>query len=369
MKKALTWIFGTIGTLIVFGGMAFGLSMVNKNSLAHKYLGQQLPKMSKISLGNNKKSRDSSGESISESQLKNVLGSNKVNGAIATSSNGDVSNASRGYSNFDNKTAFKDSDQFLIGRTQTALNTLLILRLVDQGKLKLSDKLEKYYRSVPGSDQITVKQLMSQTSGLDTLVDAPTDGSTYSFVSWVAGNATFDPGLIGTYKFSPANGLVISGIIQKVSGSQYEEYVKSELIDHLDLKNTSFGSSLKNVAYYNTNREKLTDTDLQSMTVNTYRSDELLSTPQDIARMFEYGFSSKFISSSLLKSEFGTNKSKVFGFKKEGNNIFLEQVLGQGGIRLDWNYSSNVGSVIFSNYASSSKSISKANKTVFEKIN
>lgn len=368
MKKALTWIFGTIGTLIVFGGLAFGLSMVNKNSLAHKYLGQQLPKVSKISLGNSKKPDESNGGSISTGKLKSILTSNKVNGAIATSSNGDISNISRGYSDLDNKTSFKDSDQFLMGRTQTALNTLLVLHLVDQGKMKLSDKVEKYYRAVPGSDRITIKQLLNQTSGLNITGNAPTDGSTYSFVSWVASNATFDPGSVGTYKFSPANALVISGIIQKVSGSQYEEYVNSELIDHLDLKNTSFGSSLKNVAYYNVNKEKITDSDLQSMDINTYRSDELLSTPLDVARMLNYGFSSKFIGQDLIKSEFGSNNSKILGFTKEGNHISLSQDLGQGGIRLDWNYSSNVGSILMSNYVSSSSNISKANKAVFEKI-
>ncbi|WP_353989216.1 serine hydrolase domain-containing protein [Pediococcus argentinicus] len=369
MKKALTWIFGTIGTLIVFGGMAFGLSMVNKNSLAHKYLGQQLPKVSKISLGSNKKSGNSTSGSIIESKLKDTLDSNKVNGAIAVSSNGDIKSASRGYSDLDNKNAFKDSDQFLIGRVQTVLNNLLVLHLVDQGKMKLSDKVEKYYRAIPGSDQITVKQLLNQTSGLNVTGNAPTDGSTYSFVSWVADNATFNPGSKGTYKSSPANELVVSGIIQKVSGSQYEEYVNNELIDHLGLKNTSFGSSLKNVSYYNENKEKITDSDLNGIDINTYRSDELLSTPKDVARMLDYGFSSKFLSTHLINKVLGTSDSKVFGLTKSENKVSLSQDLGQGGVRLDWNYDSNVGSVLLSNYASSLSSLSKANKAVFGKIN
>jgi D-alanyl-D-alanine carboxypeptidase len=50
-----------------------------------------------------------------------------------------------------------------IGKTYTAV---MILQLVDEGKLKLTDTLDKFYPQVPNARNITMLQMLSNRSGI-----------------------------------------------------------------------------------------------------------------------------------------------------------------------------------------------------------
>ncbi|MCG0906273.1 class A beta-lactamase-related serine hydrolase [Lactiplantibacillus plantarum] len=68
-----------------------------------------------------------------------------------------------GYANRDKQVRFKSSSTFLSGRYQEFLNNAIIIKLISEKKLSLSEKLTKY---VPNNDEtlkgITIKQLLTR---------------------------------------------------------------------------------------------------------------------------------------------------------------------------------------------------------------
>lgn len=54
---------------------------------------------------------------------------------------------------------------FRIGNTTESFETTLLLQLVDQGKVRLDDKLAKWYPRLPLANKITLGMLASSTSG------------------------------------------------------------------------------------------------------------------------------------------------------------------------------------------------------------
>ena len=51
--------------------------------------------------------------------------------------------------------------------TKIMVTTMVVMRLVENGLLALSDRMEQFYDNIPqGSRDITVKHLLTHTSGL-----------------------------------------------------------------------------------------------------------------------------------------------------------------------------------------------------------
>jgi len=56
---------------------------------------------------------------------------------------------------------------YRIGSVTKPFTAIIILKLYERKQLKLNDKLSVYYPDYPHGDQITIKHLLSNTSGID----------------------------------------------------------------------------------------------------------------------------------------------------------------------------------------------------------
>ena len=70
-------------------------------------------------------------------------------------------------------TAEQPDLRFRIGSITKTFTATVILQLADEGKLGLDDKLEKFVGGFKYGDQITVRQLCNNTSGVFSYGDAP----------------------------------------------------------------------------------------------------------------------------------------------------------------------------------------------------
>jgi D-alanyl-D-alanine carboxypeptidase len=57
-------------------------------------------------------------------------------------------------------------DSFRIGSITKTMTGTVILRLVQEGKLKLDDPVSKFYPGIPNGDAITIAELLDMRSGL-----------------------------------------------------------------------------------------------------------------------------------------------------------------------------------------------------------
>ncbi|QQS39616.1 MAG: beta-lactamase family protein [Acidobacteriota bacterium] len=159
-----------------------------------------------------------------------------------------------GYSDRTAKTPMKPDDIMLAGSVGKTYVAAVALQLVGVGKIGLDDKISKYFgkeewfRRLPNSKDITVRQLMSHTSGLvryefnpNFLKDLTAEPQKYrepvELISYLFDSkAPFEAGK--GWDYSDTNFIVLGMIIEKVSGRKYYDLAVNNVLKPLKLKRT-----------------------------------------------------------------------------------------------------------------------------------
>jgi len=181
-----------------------------------------------------------------------ILEKNKGMGSICIAREGKVLySRSFGYSQISDtmKKAFTDDTRFRISSITKTYTAVMIFQLIEEGKLRLDDKLDKFFPQIPNAAKITIAQILSHRSGIPNI--AP-DGSGMrqrtqeERVAEIAkGQPDFEPGSRHLYSNS---GFVLLGyIVEKVGGKPYQDALKDRIVAKLGLKNTYMGAGNTNV--------------------------------------------------------------------------------------------------------------------------
>ena len=181
-----------------------------------------------------------------------MLEKNKGMGSICIAREGKVLySRSFGYSQISDtmKKAFTDDTRFRISSITKTYTAVMIFQLIEEGKLRLDDKLDKFFPQIPNAAKITIAQILSHRSGIPNI--AP-DGSGMrqrtqeERVAEIAkGQPDFEPGSRHLYSNS---GFVLLGyIVEKVGGKPYQDALKDRIVAKLGLKNTYMGAGNTNV--------------------------------------------------------------------------------------------------------------------------
>jgi D-alanyl-D-alanine carboxypeptidase len=136
--------------------------------------------------------------------------------------------------------------EFRIGSVTKSFTAVLIYQLVDEHTLSLDTKLSKFFKQLPGSDAITIRDLLGHTSGLadytqgmDSLV--PLDRTT--LLSRISSQPLqFKPGT--QRRYSNSNFLLLGYIVEAVTGSTYEAQLKQRILGRAGLSRTHFGGAV-----------------------------------------------------------------------------------------------------------------------------
>lgn len=138
---------------------------------------------------------------------------------------------------------------FWLASTTKQFTAAAILKLVDQGKLALSDSLYRLFRRLPRDARaITVAQLLTHTSGI-----APSGAAEGITERDAAVRAIFaeplrrPPG--DAYHYEDEDYTVLAAIVESVAGMPYEAFVERALLIPAGLTHTGFcGRLAPNVA-------------------------------------------------------------------------------------------------------------------------
>ena len=136
---------------------------------------------------------------------------------------------------------------FIIGSVTKAFTALAVMQLVEASKVELDAPVQRYIpwfrvADPQASAQITVRQLLNQTSGLPMLREPQgwteqDDGVLERTVRFLE-TAKVDFPAGQSYAYSNANYDTLGVIVQTVSGQSYEEYVKQHIFAPLDMQNS-----------------------------------------------------------------------------------------------------------------------------------
>lgn len=139
---------------------------------------------------------------------------------------------------------------FRIASVSKAFSGAVVLQLVSDGKLRLSDRLPAVWSQAPRAwRKVTVGQLLQHTSGLpdyirtpqfvkDFVADPQMDRTPEQLVDYVRDEPTeFRPG--SQYKYSDTDNIVAGLIVEQASGEKYADMLRTSVGEPLGLTATT----------------------------------------------------------------------------------------------------------------------------------
>ena len=167
---------------------------------------------------------------------------NGFSGAILVIKEGElIINKGYGLANKDNKTLNNPNTIFDIGSNTKQFTSTAILKLVELGKLKLTDPLSKFFKNLPIEKQsITIHQLLTHTAGfLDSLGRDFSEISQKDFFEKLfASNLLSEPG--EKYSYSNTGYSILGRIIELASGQSYEAFLNGHLFTPAGMLQTGY---------------------------------------------------------------------------------------------------------------------------------
>jgi uncharacterized protein YbbC (DUF1343 family)/CubicO group peptidase (beta-lactamase class C family) len=150
----------------------------------------------------------------------------------------------------------------LASLTKPVATATSILMLVEQGKLRLGDRVAQYLPPFAqnGKEAVTVEQLLLHTSGLvaDNPVSDYQDGRQRAFERIYQLSPANPPGTRFTY--SDVNFLVLGEMVEKLSGQRLDHFASEHIFKPLGMKDTGF-QPLEREAGADLFRERLAPTE------------------------------------------------------------------------------------------------------------
>ncbi|WP_264203435.1 serine hydrolase domain-containing protein [Streptomyces bambusae] len=125
----------------------------------------------------------------------------------------------------------------------------VLLRLVDQGKVRLDDPVSRWLPDLPHGKRITLRMLGSSTTGLIDYVTSPGfAGKVYAdpFRQWTAKELVaistgrkllYKPGT--NWSYSHANFVILGAALEKITGTRLDVLLQREVLGPLGLKETA----------------------------------------------------------------------------------------------------------------------------------
>jgi CubicO group peptidase (beta-lactamase class C family) len=154
-----------------------------------------------------------------------------------------------GWHNRENKIPANPHAFFKIASISKLYDAVAITKLVHDGRLSLDKTLADYFPELVGrienTEEINLRMMVQHRSGIPNLTDTPNfwidppKNSEEALERVLDLPADFEPGK--KYRYSNTNYLLISELIEKVTGMSKFEYIKENILNPLGLKNT-FGS-------------------------------------------------------------------------------------------------------------------------------
>ena len=134
-----------------------------------------------------------------------------------------------------------------IGSNTKQFTSAAIMKLVEQGRVKLDDDLSKYVPEFPlHGRHVSIRQLLTHTSGIHDYTSSPEWPKTWgqvlspdAIIKFVAAD-TFDFAPGTAYRYDNTGYVLLGMVIEKASGQKYAKYIDAQFFKPLGLRQTSY---------------------------------------------------------------------------------------------------------------------------------
>ncbi|UMY65863.1 MULTISPECIES: serine hydrolase [unclassified Flavobacterium] len=146
-----------------------------------------------------------------------------------------------GYSDVEKETKATPSTRYRIGSISKTFTSALTFKAIEEKKLKLTDKLSKWFPSITNASQISIDDLLSHRSGIhnftndDDFTQWCTQAKTEAEMTEIIrkGGSDFEPGSKSEY--SNSNFVLLTYILEKIYGTSYVRLLADRITTPLRL--------------------------------------------------------------------------------------------------------------------------------------
>lgn len=183
--------------------------------------------------------------------------------------------------------------KFRLGSITKQFTAVAILQLAEQGKLAVDDPISKYYADAsPAWAKVTIKHLLTHTSGIPSYTGLPTFFEKSSKLPLKPDEIVkltrdmpleFEPG--AKYAYNNTGYILLGYVIEKVSGESYADYVARRIFAPLGMKDSGYDVSgvilKKRASGYQGSKDGWRNAEYLDMTL-PYAAGSLYSTTDDL---------------------------------------------------------------------------------------
>jgi len=174
---------------------------------------------------------------------------NRFNGNTLIAQQGKILlRKSYGYKNFAAHVLNDSNTIFQIGSVTKQFTAAVILKLQEEGKLSVRDKLDEYFPQFKYAGEITIENLLTHTSGIYNYTNDIDEGDSAIVCNPVAKQLALDIMFKHKLDFKPGtqfrydnSGYYLLGlIIEKVTGKSYEQNIRDIIFKPLQMNHSLF---------------------------------------------------------------------------------------------------------------------------------
>lgn len=254
----------------------------------------------------------------------------QFNGSVLVAQgNENVLSRGFGMANFEHGVANTPQTKFRIGSITKQFTAMAVMILQERGKLNVGDPIAKYLEDAPDTwSDVTIHHLLTHTSGIPSFTGMPD----YIFkMSRFQSQSTiidrfrekpleFPPG--EKFKYNNSGYFLLGVVIEEASGKSYEEFLREEILDPLDMHDTGydhFQTVLKHRASgYQRRGENMTHAAYLDMS-QPFSAGALYSTVEDLNRWDQALRRRELISEKGYETMFTPDKSNyAYGWMVRG---------------------------------------------------
>jgi len=248
-----------------------------------------------------------------------LMGEDKFNGVVFFSKNDKIL-LSKGYGYIDFRKVKKLSNEssLRLASVSKQFTAAGILLLAEKGKLELGDNIKEFLPDMPYND-ITIRNLLNQTSGIPDVylelaeknknsIEILSNQKAIELIINAQRKPDFKPN--GKYQYSNTNYIILARVIEIISRDSFENFMKKELFEPLEMNNTrvwnllSSDSTFKNKAYDFDNL-KGSVSELKPTFIDGVAGDgAVFSSANDMLLWDRFWYGNNLISNSLLDEAF-----------------------------------------------------------------
>lgn len=214
---------------------------------------------------------------------------------------------------------------YRIGSVTKMFTSVLVFQLIEEGQLNLDDRVSIYFPEVPNANLISVKNLLNHSSGLSNYseeldfqkwkYEAKTRNELLAVIAKTKSN--FEPG--SRHEYSNTNFLLLSLILEKVSGKTYQRLLSNRILSQVGLTKTYYEAAADTVSRKSRSYKYVSGSwDLQREDVaeNYLGAGVIVSTPSDLLKFVDALFAFKLMEEGSVRKMISTNQDYGLGVFK-----------------------------------------------------